>query len=223
MARAAGEGGVAVVLGGDCTVGIGTVAGILDVHESVGVIYFDLHADMNTPESVIDGALDWMGVAHMLALPGTEPELRRVGARVPILQVEQLCLFGHGLDHATPWEKEQIERLDIVRIPVEEVRLGPEAAARRAVGIVRSRFDRYLVHFDVDAIDFTDAPLSENTGRNTGLSFGDAMTALRGLVSDDALAALTITELNPAHATAEEGLLERFAGAVADSLRGPGP
>ena len=75
VAAATKHGRIPVVLGGDCTVGIGTVAGVLDVHDSVGLIYFDLHADMNTPASVVDGALDWTGVAHMLALDGTEPEL----------------------------------------------------------------------------------------------------------------------------------------------------
>jgi arginase len=72
VARVAETGSFALVLGGDCTVGMGTVAGITDVADSVGLVYFDLHADMNTPESVIDGALDWMGMAHMLAIDGTE-------------------------------------------------------------------------------------------------------------------------------------------------------
>ena len=79
---------------------MGTVAGVLDVHDAVGLIYFDLHADMNTPASVHDGALDWMGVAHMLALDGTEPDLTRVGSRVPILRAEQVVLFAHGIPHS---------------------------------------------------------------------------------------------------------------------------
>jgi arginase len=223
VAQAARDGRLGLVLGGDCSVGIGTVAGVLDVYESVGLIYFDLHADMNTPASVIDGALDWTGVAHMLALDGTEPELTRVGPRAPMLRPEQVVLFGHGMEHATQWEREQIERLGLARVPVEEVRADASAAARRAVGIVRSRFDHLAVHLDVDVIDFTDAPLSENTGRNIGLSFRAAMDALRGLLSEDAVAALTIAELNPAHARAEEGLLERFATEVAVSTYSTGP
>ena len=221
MAEAVGKGRTALVLGGDCSVGIGTVTGVHDVHEPAGLIYFDLHADMNTPSSVPDGALDWTGVAHMLALEGTEPELARVGERVPILRPDQIVLFGHGMAQATTWEREQIERLDLARVAVEEVRGDPAAAAQGAVSLVRSRFTRYVVHLDVDVIDFTDAPLSENTGRNIGLSFRAAMEALRGLLSDDGLAALTIAELNPAHATADDGLLERFAGAVAGSLQPP--
>lgn len=223
VANATRDGKIGLVLGGDCTVGIGTVAGVLDVHDSVGLIYFDLHADMNTPASVIDGALDWTGIAHMLALDGTEPELTRVGRRAPMLRPEQVVLFGHGMEHATSWEREQIVRLGLARVPVEEVHADVSAAARRAVGIVRSRSDRFVVHLDVDVIDFTDAPLSENTGRNIGLSFRAAMDALRGLLTEDAVAALTIAESNPAHAMAEEGLLERFATEVAFSIYSTGP
>lgn len=221
VADATREGRVGLVLGGDCTVGIGTVAGMLDVHDSVGLIYFDLHADMNTPVSVVDGALDWTGVAHMLALDGTEDALAAVGGRVPMLRPDQVVLFGHGSEQATSWERDQIDRLDVARVPVEAVRQDPGAAARRALELLRPRFERYVVHLDVDVIDFTDAPLSENTGRNIGLSFRAAMNALHGLLADSGLAALTVAELNPAHAMAEEGLLERFAASVAQSLAPP--
>lgn len=219
VARATRDGKVALVLGGDCTVGIGTVSGVLDLDESVGLIYFDLHADMNTPASVNDGALDWMGVAHMLALDGTEPDLARVARRVPMLRPDQIVLFAHGMKSATPWEKEQIQRMNLARISVEEVRHDAAAAARDAVARLRSRFTRYLVHLDVDVLDFTDAPLSENTGRNTGLTFGAAAQALHALLADDGLVALTVAELNPVHAAAEEGLLERFAAALADAIQ----
>ena len=219
VARATRDGKIALVLGGDCTVGIGTVSGVLDLTESVGLIYFDLHADLNTPASVNDGALDWMGVAHMLALEGTEADLARVARRVPMLRPDQIVLFAHAMESATPWEKEQIKRMSLARIAVEEVRQDAAATAREAVAGVRSRFTRYLVHLDVDVIDFTDAPLSENAGRNTGLSFRDAVQALGALLADEGLVALTIAELNPAHAVAEVGLLERFAAALADAIQ----
>jgi arginase len=53
---AAGE--ATLVLGGDCTVGIGSVAGHVSVGERVGLVYFDTHADLNIPPSVPEGALD---------------------------------------------------------------------------------------------------------------------------------------------------------------------
>jgi arginase len=58
-----------LVIGGDCTVGIGTVAGDVATGERVGLVYFDSHADLNVPESVHERALDWMGVATCSASP----------------------------------------------------------------------------------------------------------------------------------------------------------
>jgi arginase len=220
VARVAEAGTVALVLGGDYTVGVGTVAGVVDVADSVGLVYFDLHADLNTPESVIDGALDWMGVAHMLAIDGTEAALTRIGPRTPLLSPVDVVLFGHDATRATGWEAAEIER-GLARIAVEAVRDDPGGAARRALdGLASAR--RVVVHLDVDVIDFTDAPLSENTGRNQGLTLADAMAALGALASSSRFAALTITQLNPAHASAEAGLLERFAALVAQALQ-PGP
>ena len=69
-----------LVLGGDCTVELGTVAGALSQEENIGLVYIDLDTDLNTPESTEDGALDWMGVAHMLGVQGSIPELVSVGS-----------------------------------------------------------------------------------------------------------------------------------------------
>jgi arginase len=104
------------------------------------------------------------------------------------------------------------------RFPVEEVTVDPTDSARRAVRMIEAGSEHYVVHFDVDVIDFTDAPLSENTGRNTGLSFQAAMDALRVLMASERVAALTVAELNPSHAGADEGLLERFVESLSSAL-----
>jgi arginase len=103
-------------------------------------------------------------------------------------------------------------------IGAAEVAADPRAAAERALAGLRPRFDRYLVHFDVDAIDFLDMPLSENTWPNVGLPFAAACAALDVLVADERLAGLTVTEHDPAHG-AEDGstsaaLAERLATAL---------
>ena len=79
-----------------------------------------------------------------------------------------------------------LERRDPARIAVDEVARDPEGAANRVVEEFASRFDRLLLHFDVDTIDFTDAPLSENTGRNEGLSLEVAFRALGVLAGAEA-------------------------------------
>ena len=113
-----------------------------------------------------------------------------------------------------------IERRGLAGLPVGEVAADPKAAAARALAEVEPRVDRLLVHFDVDTVDFTDLPLSENTGRNEGLAFDTAVRALRELLGSKKLAAVTVTEFNPDHgdedgSTAQalaEGLARAFSG-----------
>jgi len=79
-----------LVLGGDCTVGVGTVAGSRLAGGRTGVVYLDMHADLNVPSSVVDGALDWMGMAHMLGVEGCLPELADLASPfVPMLDPSQ--------------------------------------------------------------------------------------------------------------------------------------
>jgi arginase len=207
-----------LVLGGDCTVGIGTIAGIRSALGDVAVAYFDLHSDLNTPASATDGALDWMALAHMLAIEGTEPALAAAAGDVPLLEPGQVVLFAQGLRHATRFERGEIERLGLARVALEDVRGDPEGAALRALELLRASSNRYAIHLDVDVVDFTDAPLSEHPSRNTGLKLDELLRALGVLASAPGLVAITLTELNPHNAAADDGLLERFAASFADAI-----
>jgi arginase len=218
VAAAAADGELTLVLGGDCTVGIGTVAGHVAGGERIGLLYVDTHADLNVPAGVREGALDWMGMAHMLGEPGAREELVAAGGRVPLLAPEQVLLFGWGPEQATAHETAAIERLGLAIAPVDEVAADPEAAAVRALALLEPNCDRLLVHFDVDVVDFTDTPLSENWGRNEGLLFATALRALTPLLASPKLAGLTITELNPDHAEEGGDAIERLVAALAAGL-----
>jgi arginase len=212
---------ISLVLGGDCTVGIGTVAGHVASSDGVGLVYFDLHADLNIPTSAPPGALDWMGMAHMLGADGAERELVEVGSRAPLLAPEQVVLLAWGPEQARPHERESIERLGLQTIPVDEVRADPAAAAARVLESLTSRVDRVLVHFDVDVVDFTDTPLSENPGRNEGIAYAHAAAVLAVLLASPALAGVTVTELNPDHVEEGAGSIERLARDLAAGLTAP--
>jgi arginase len=136
----------------------------------------------------------------------------------PLLRDEQVLLFGWGPEQATEFERAAIERRGLERIAVDEVAADPAGAAARAQASLEGRCERLLVHFDVDVVDFTDAPLSENTGRNEGLPLASALAALEVLLASPKLAALTITELYPAHAEEGGEAIERLVAAVAKGL-----
>jgi arginase len=216
VASALHSGSAALVLGGDCTVELGTVAGALRGGQSVGLVYIDLDTDLNTPESTTDGALDWMGVAHMLSLKGTVPALANVGPRSPLLEPDQLLYFAH--DNVEPFERQVIADLRIAQVPLVDVRPDPATAALRVVDGWAKQYERLLVHLDVDVLDFLDMPLAENTRRNVGLKFDQLMASLRVFLAAPNWSTLTICELNPDHGESDGATLRTFAEALAKAL-----
>jgi arginase len=205
VAATIGAGEQPLVLGGDCTVGVGTVAGAVAAGAEPRLVYFDMHPDLNTPSSAPDGAFDWMGVAHMLDVDGADDRLAGAGPRRPLLADDDVVFLGADPKQCTPHERAVIEARGLQLLDVD--------AVQQAIAGNRP----FLVHFDVEVIDFSDVPLSENTGRGIGIAFDRAFAALDVLLAHEALLGLTITELNPHHG-AEDGsdlrrLVDRLAGA----------
>ena len=216
-----GSGHDLLVLGGDCTVGVGTVAGSRLAGGRTGLVYLDMHADLNVPSSVVDGALDWMGMAHMLDVEGCLPELRDLASPfVPMLDPSQVVVLGHEHSQATDWERSVIAERSIAVVPAEALRADPAAAAERALALLADA-TRVIVHLDVDVVDFVDAPLSENTGRNVGVPLAAVAATLPVLMSDRRTAALTVTELNPVHAASDPGCLGRLVDALVAAIAQP--
>jgi arginase len=207
-----------LVLGGDCTVGIGTMAGIRQALGPVALAYFDLHSDLNVPESMSDGALDWMALGHMLATEGSEQSVLAAAGPGPVIGPNQIVLIGQERSRSTKFERRQIDELGLALIAVDEVRADPQAAARRALDLLAARADRYVIHLDVDVVDFTDAPLSEHPSRNVGLKLDEMFGALKVLASGPGLVGITLAELNPHNAASDEGLVDRFAARFAEAV-----
>jgi arginase len=210
------NGGAALVLGGDCTVELGTVAGALRASDSVGLIYIDLDADLNTPASTTDGALDWMGVAHMLGVPGTLKELVEIGSLAPLLRADQLLYFS--IDNVEPVERRLIGELAIENVTLAQVAPDPAGAAQRVLDGWASKFERLLIHLDVDVIDFVDMPLAENTRRNVGLKFDQLIAALSVLLTAPNWVALTVCELNPDHGLNDGSTLRAFVTDLSNAI-----
>lgn len=209
VAAAFSAGDDALVLGGDCTIELGTVAGAMRSRVgSVGLIYVDVDTDMNPPDKS-DGALDWTGVAHLLSIPGASDELAGIGDVRPLLQPSSILYFAAG--NIEPNERETISTLGIACIGLNDVQADPKGAAAQAVEWA-SRFDTLLVHLDMDVLNFVAFPIAENTRRDMGLTFEQLKAVLNVLLGAPNLRALTITEVNPHHAPDER---ETFAVLIA--------
>ena len=211
------DGSAVLVLGGDCTVELGTVAGASRGTPDVGLVYIDYDTDMNTPQSVEDGALDWMGVAHLLGLPETVPGLVGVGPRTPMLRPDQVLFFANG--SSTGFERRTIADLGIEEVPLSQVASDPAGSARGVAEGWARRFERLLVHVDADVLDFLDFPIAEETRRYRGLRFEQLVAVLRELVAAPNWTTLTICEVNPDH-DPDGSSMRRLSEALADVLSG---
>lgn len=211
-----------LVVGGDCTATVGVVAGSARAGMLPGLLYVDGGPDLYTPETRAVGNLDAMGLAHMLALPGSVPELSTIGPAVPLLRPEQVVTYGDALsddDH----ERRLLADLHIARIPAVDVHGNTRGAADRARARIEAVAPAFVLHVDVDVLAFIDAPLADvpdSGGEPIGLTLDELVTSLATFVASPRLGALVLTEVNPDHvpdAAALRSFVERLTATLAPS------
>ena len=94
-----------LVLGGSCLVALGAMSALVQREPDASLLYIDRHSDLNTPQTTTDGALDWMGLAHLLDVPGAVPELRDALGPAPLLTPDRVHLLGVVPSASTPGER----------------------------------------------------------------------------------------------------------------------
>ncbi len=203
-----------LVLGGDCTVELGTIAGAGRDGASVGLAYIDLDADLNTPKTG-DGILDWMGVAHILDVEGVVDELAALADRRPMLTDAAVHLFA--TENITPAERAVIDERGIVVEPLVAVTDDLDAVAGRTQRWASS-FDRLLVHVDIDVLDYSKFPIAENTDLRGGLELAQLTELLAVLCGLPNWRALTLCEVNPHHAPDERQSVGRLMEMLGHAL-----
>jgi arginase len=208
------RGDIALVLGGNCTIALGVAAALRRLDAGApGLLYLDRHYDLNTPESIIDGALDWMGLAHALDLPGCLDTLAGAFGPRPLLQPHQVAWLGVEPQTATQWERDQADQLGLHMTTSEALAADPAGTALTALGHLPP--GPLAVHIDVDVLDFIDAPLAENTDcRNTGPTLDQTTTALITAARDQRMRTLSIGELNPTRCAGDPEALTRFITSI---------
>jgi arginase len=202
-----------LVIGGSCTTALGLCAAAARHESEAHLIYIDRHLDLNTPASTREGSLSWMGMAHALGLDGAAQELVELESRRPLLQSAHLSYLGVELAATTPWEREQVEQLGLSVVTQAELVANPAQAAAKAQKALPP--GPFLVHVDVDVLDFMDAPLAENVnGRNSGPTLTQLGLALTELWRDPRCLGVSVGQLVPAHAASDPTSLRRLIDAL---------
>ena len=215
VARAVERELIPIVLGGDCTITLGVVAGLLRHQPELGLIYFDGDADLTTPETTHSGIFDSMGVAHLIGQG--DPDLAHIGPRFPLLEQDRIILFGFHPYEIEPEESRVLDASAMATYPVTSMDDRPVELAAEARARLEERARAIAVHFDVDVMDSAEIPLAD-WPHYDAVSFGDAMRCLSVFVGSPKLAALVVTEINPDNDP--DGLLVRqFVDAFAGAMR----
>lgn len=199
-----------LVLGGDHSIAIGSFAGVVShfkkQDKTIGLIWFDAHADMNTPETTPSGNIHGMPLAALLGY-GT-PELTNVSGFAPKLD-PKLCAHVGARD-IDPGERELIRKLGIRFFTMREIdERGMSACMDEAIAIASRGTGGYAVTFDVDALDPGDAPGSGTLVRG-GLTYREAHLGMEKIAEAGGMRSLEIVEINTAldvnNKTAELGV-----------------
>ena len=181
-----------LIVSGDCSVALATVAGARRYFRNVSMIYMDRDADLNTPATTPSGCVDGMVVSHLTGRGAAE--LVRFWGEPPLVREPDLALFG--VARLDPPEERLLERSPLRRYLASDVqRMGAAAAAQAAVERIHANGYEFVLHFDVDVIaDFQ----ATNYPGSGGLQLDEVREALKVFASQKHLAAIEITAYNPA-------------------------
>lgn len=189
-------GDVPLVLGGNCTLTLGVIAGLCSSHPDLGLAYLDGDVDMSTPAHTVSGVMDAMGMATMLGLEGAAEAFASIGPRVPLMDGHDIAIIGYDEAELGDEPRASLLQRGVRLIDGGAVRGRAAAAAADALDALAHR-DGLIVHFDVDVVDSTDLPLGQFPHFNQGVSLADAVDALAVLTSAPDVLAILITEVNP--------------------------
>jgi arginase len=199
-----------LVLGGDHSIAIGSLSGFAAYcrsrNETPGLIWFDAHADMNTPETTPSGNIHGMPLAVLFGRGA--PELTNIAGFAPKLD-PKLCVHVGARD-IDSGERELIAQLGIRFITMREIdERGMNACMGEAITIASQASGGYAVTFDVDALDPGDAPGSGTLVRG-GLTYREAHLAMEKIADAGGMRSLEVVEINTAldinNKTAELGV-----------------
>ena len=222
VAEAIEQGFIPIILGGDHSVSIGSIAGAAKGRNALGLLWLDCHPDSNTPETSPSGNVHGMTVAISLGY-GYE-KLVNCGDFRPKVRPEDICMIG--AKDIDPEEKRFIEGHGIKMFSLFDIeKYGIVRVFEEALEIVSNGTNGVHVSFDIDVLDPVIAPGTGIKSRG-GLSHREISYVMQNLGTSDAVSSIDIIEVNPLldvrNQTAElavELLLSALGGSFGDYER----
>ena len=195
--RAASQERVPLVLGGDHSAAIGTIAGMSRHRRKsghkLGLLWMDAHADMNTPDSSPSGNVHGMPLACAIGLGPVE--LTGIGCHVPMVDPENVAIVG--LRSVDDIEKYNVRGAGVHPFTMRDIdERGMRTVIQQAIHAVSSGTSGFHLSFDLDAVDPDEAP-GVGTPVHGGITYREAHLAMETICDSGMMTSLELVELNP--------------------------
>lgn len=191
------EGRMPLVLGGDHSIAIGSVAGSTNWYarrdEAIGLIWFDAHGDANTPETTPSGNIHGMSLAVSLGFG--DHELVHLGGRAPKVQPRNTVLIG--IRDIDAGERDFLKKSGVTCYTMRDLdERGMRDVLDEAIRLASDGTAGIHLSFDLDVVDPEDAP---GTGTPVwgGISYREAHLAMEMFADRANIVAMDLVEVNP--------------------------
>ena len=190
-------GGVPLVLGGDHSVAAGTVSGVSQFfhqrNESIGLIWLDAHADMNTPESSPSGNVHGMPLACIVGLG--PPELTSLFGYKPKVAPRNTAIVG--LRDVDQTERPNVRESGVHAFTMRDIdERGLRSVMEEAVRLACQGTAGFHLSLDMDFVDPQDAP-GVGTPVRGGVTYREAHLAMEMICDSGHMLSLEVVEVNP--------------------------
>jgi arginase len=195
--RSVEQGRTPLVLGGDHSIAVGTMSGVAEAYrrrnQKLGFLWFDAHADMNTPEISPSGNVHGMPMAAIL---GYGPrELTHIFDFSPKVKPENIAMIG--IREVDKEEREMVKKSGVRVFTMKDIdRRGIGAVMDEAISIATTGTDGFSVTLDADFLDPYESPGVATPVRG-GADYREAHLAMEMVADTKKLKSFEITEINP--------------------------
>lgn len=187
-----------ITIGGDHSIGVGTVDGHYNVNEDMILIWVDAHADINTNKTSDSGSVHGMPVALLVKeLSDYWPYLPTMDWQVPRFSIKNLAYVG--LRSVDKYERLAIEKYNVPTFAMEDIEEhGIQKSIKHILQVLDPTNSRPIhVSFDIDSLDALEAP-STGTPVRGGLTLREAICLMEIIYTTGRLRAFDLVEINPA-------------------------
>lgn len=195
--KALKDGRVPLVIGGDHSLAIGSIAGVTSYYAEkksrIGVIWIDAHGDINTPDTSPSGNIHGMPLGHAVGVGAKE--LLALGNHHPMIDPSRSVLIG--IRDVDAGERKLIRELGVRAFTMRDIdEMGMRAVTQEAIRIASNGTCGFHLSFDIDSMDPSLAP-GVGTASRGGLSYREGHLAMEIIHDSGKMLSMDIAEVNP--------------------------